>query len=190
MEHGKTQILARSGLLQKQAAWTPKFSLACYIGWSVGLCLVIAVFLSPQIADAQKRDRHETYYYPKISSHETYISRARFDPTINRKERIGFTVAINTLQAQAPYPPNYALFTKGDEAQKMILIGLDEEIFASLYRIRAVLAQMTARARGTDLLRELHVEDLFTFLDVLKLLGFAQLTISDGVNIAHQIKIE
>jgi len=34
---------------------------------------------------------------------------------------------------------------------------------------------------------ELQVEDVFAFLDLLKILGFTQLTINDGDTFAHQI---
>ncbi len=53
-----------------------------------------------------------------------------------------------------------------------------------------MLAQLTARARGTALLRNMGVDDVFTFLDVAKLLGFTQITVSDGASWAHQIELE
>ena len=56
-------------------------------------------------------------------------------------------------------------------------------------RMRALLAQLTARARQTPLFVQYRVEDRFTFLDLLKLLGFEQLTVTDGDTFAHQIEI-
>ena len=45
-------------------------------------------------------------------------------------------------------------------------------------------------ARQTELFKEFKVDDLFTFFDQLKLLGFEQLTVSDGKTYAHQIKLK
>ena len=60
----------------------------------------------------------------------------------------------------------------------------------TLYRARGVLAQLTARARGTELFRKLAVEDFFTFFDLAWMLGFQRITVSDGLAYAHQIKLE
>jgi hypothetical protein len=60
----------------------------------------------------------------------------------------------------------------------------------TIYRARGLLAMLTAVARTSDVFRHFQVEELFTFLDLLKMLGFTQITISDGKDFAHQIKIE
>jgi hypothetical protein len=49
---------------------------------------------------------------------------------------------------------------------------------------------LTAVARVTQFFRHNSIAEYATFLDFLKLLGFKQLTITDGVAFAHQIKIE
>ena len=38
--------------------------------------------------------------------------------------------------------------------------------------------------------RAYEVEDLFNFLDLLKLLGFERVTMTDGESYAHRIEIE
>ena len=65
-----------------------------------------------------------------------------------------------------------------------------DDTYNTLYRMRALLAMLTARARTTPIFREYQVEDVFTFLDLLKLLGFRQITVTDGDRFAHQIRIE
>jgi len=72
----------------------------------------------------------------------------------------------------------------------MIIVGLYGDSFNTRYRMRALLAMLTAVARVTPLFKEERVEDYFTFLDLCKMLGFKQLTVSDGRKFAHQIKIE
>ncbi len=45
-------------------------------------------------------------------------------------------------------------------------------------------------ARATQFFQQNTIADYSTFLDFLKLLGFKQITITDGVAFAHQIKIQ
>jgi hypothetical protein len=155
-----------------------------------GLLVCIWVALSAPIAGASAEDRHAGYYYPDVTSTETYVARAKVLPQANRNMRIGFVVAQTLGQKDLGYPPRIALFAKGAEAEKLILIGLDESSMATLYRARAVLAQLTASARSTELFRNLAVEDYFTFFDLARMLGFELITISDGRSYAHQIVLE
>lgn len=152
--------------------------------WAAAAAFALAV-----AAPVAAEDRHDGYYYPPITSHEVYKARTPARPDATREIRIGFIVAETEGQAQRPYPPRFAMFAKGEHAEKLIIIGFDEG-FQTLYRARAVLAQLTARARGTALLRNMGVEDMFTFLDVVRLLGFTQVTLSDGASWSHQIDLE
>jgi hypothetical protein len=138
---------------------------------------------------ARAQDRHEGYYYPPITSEETYHARALVMDNASRQTRIGFIVAQNSGQRQQKYAPRFAIFAKGKEAEKLIILGLDEDGFATLYRARGMLAQLTASARGSTLFRNLAVEDLFTFFDLAKMLGFIQITVSDGRSYAHRIEL-
>ena len=158
--------------------------MALAAGVVAGLCAALA--FGPACAE----DRHEYYYYPEITSREAYEARARPQPGLGREARLAFVVGQTVVQQARPYPPRYALFAKGDEAEKLIIVGLHGDSFRTLYRARAVLAQLTAAARGTELFRNLEVEDYFTFFDLCRLLGFQQITVSDGENYAHQIALE
>ena len=155
-------------------------------------CLFAPLFVLVLAVPAQSRaeDRHAGYYYPDVTSHETYVARAQLLPQAGREMRIGFVVAQTLGQRERAYPPRFALFAKGAEAEKMIIVGLDETSFATLYRARGVLAQMTAIARSTEFFRNLAVEDYFTFFDLARMLGFEQITVSNGRDFAHQITLE
>ncbi len=150
-----------------------------------GLALLV-VSLSPALAE----DRHEGYYYPDVETRETYTARAQTLPAADRAARINFVTQLTLSQSSSPYPPQYAIFAKGTDAQKLIITALNDEVFSTLYRARGVMAQMTAHARSTDFFQEFGVEELFTFYDLLKLLGFTQLTITDGDGWAHQVMID
>lgn len=154
------------------------------------LMLLAALTASVQSFVAAADDRHEEYYYPTVTSRETYPARAITLPDSDRARRIGFIVGLTRQQLAQDYPPEVAIFTKGAEAEKMIIVALNRSAISSLYQARGMLAQMTAVARSTEVFIENRVEDSYTFLDLLKLLGYEQLTVSDGHSYAHQIRIE
>ena len=150
-----------------------------------GLILGLGLFSALGVAQAQ--DRHEGYYYPAVTSSENYGARARIMDKATRQVRIGFVTQLTKLQLDAPYPPQYAIFAKGQTAEKLIITGLNTDMFRTIYQARAVLAQMTAQARTTELFKKRGVEDYLTFLDLLKILGFQRLTVTNGVDFTHQI---
>ncbi len=152
----------------------------------IGL-LFCRFLIVPSVAWAA--EHHAGYYYPAITSQEVYHARSPAMDSANRETRIGFVVAQTSGQRQLQYPPRFAIFAKGNEADKLIIVGLDEHTFATLFRARAVMAQLTASARGSALFRNMAVEDLFTFFDLAKMLGFRQITVSDGKSYAHRIDL-
>ena len=88
------------------------------------------------------------------------------------------------------YPPTFAIFAKGDDADKLMIVALQDGQINTLYRARAVLANLTALSRLTPFFRENAIADQGTFFDLLKLLGFTLVTISDGDKFSHQVKLE
>ena len=135
-------------------------------------------------------DRHAGYYYPTPGAVETYKARTIPTADADRKMRLGFIVGITRNTLSMPYAPRFVIFAKGEEAEKMIIVALEDDYIDTLYRARALLAQLTAIARTTPLLQELGLADFLTFFDLVKLLGFSQITISDGDRFAHQIMLK
>lgn len=148
--------------------------------------LLLLLAGSPASAD----DKHEGYYYPEVGSREVYQSRIKTLPDSDRARRIGFVTGVTAGQTERPYAPITAMFAKGTQAEKLILVGLQDGPLDTLYRARAVLAMLTATARTTAVFRDLDPDAQYTFLDLLKLLGFTQITISDGRSWAHRIDID
>ena len=60
----------------------------------------------------------------------------------------------------------------------------------TVYRMRALLANMTTMSRLSPFFQEKTVAEDATFFDLLKLLGFQSLTITDGEKITHQVTIK
>jgi hypothetical protein len=139
--------------------------------------------------DAQSRDRHAGYYYPQPSSSEVYVSRAKVLIDSDRSKRLDFVNGLTSAQLSQPFRPSFAIFAKGDRGDRLIISALDKGHLDTVYRARALLAQMTAVSRGSPMFVDYGVDELFTFLDLLKLLGFVSLTIGDGDAFAHQIAI-
>jgi hypothetical protein len=135
-------------------------------------------------------DRHAGYYYPPVTSTETYVARVDILPDVDRAKRVGFATVISRGLLNAPYRPTYAVFAKGAKADRLIIVGMADGEMNTLYRIRAVLANLTTQSRLTQVFQENTVAENATFLDFLKMFGFRQVTVTDGVRITHQINIK
>jgi hypothetical protein len=152
-----------------------------------------ALLLLSIIADARAQDegdRHAGYYYPPPQSVETYEARVETLPGDSRLRRIAFITGLTAQLLKGNYAPPYAIFAKGSEAEKLIIVALADGPMDTLYRARGVLANLTAMSRVTAFFREHTIEEEATFFDLLKLLGFKQLTVSDGETYAHQVLIK
>lgn len=147
---------------------------------------MVAFWFSPAAAD----DRHAGYYYPEPTTTEVYPAKGEKLPDSTKRRRIGFIVALTDEMLERPYPPDFAVFAKGEDAEKLLIVALRDGVIDNLYRARAMLAQLTAVSRGTELFQQLGVEESFTFFDLLFLLGFERITVSDGKSYAHQVDFE
>lgn len=152
-----------------------------------GVALLVTLFLAvPGYAE----DRHAGYYYPVPATEETYRARARTLTEASRHTRVSFVTNIsNGMLSNNPYPPQFAMFVKGARKEKLIIVGLRDDSYNTIYRVRALLAQLTAVSRTTRVFQEQMKPDHLTFLDLLNMMGFEQLTVSDGKDFAHQILI-
>ena len=150
------------------------------------LLALAAAFASP--AAAQDGDERAGYYYPLTTSTEVFSRTLAPTPDANRAVRIGFVTQVTQQQLQAPATPRYVMFAKGGDADEMIIIALDDQLFASLFRARAVMAQLSAPARQTAFFIEKQLAEIATFYDMLKIMGFKSLTLSDGISWTHRVE--
>ena len=160
----------------------------CMLGGIAGALALAGVLLMPSAANAD--DRHDGYYYPTPQTIETYQARADTLEDSDRTRRIGFVVELTAQMLSNPYPPEFAVFAKGDQAEKLLIVAMRDGVIDTIYRARALLAMLTSVSRATPLFQDYGVAEVFTFFDLLKILGFAQLTISDGDSFAHPVLIE
>jgi hypothetical protein len=140
-------------------------------------------------AAAQEKDRHAGYYYPPATVTEAYQPEATTVSGATRVRRIGLIAAITNKSATSSFAPTYVMFVKGADAEKLIIIGMGDYI-SNIYQARALLALLTAQARFTEAFKEVDTEHRLTFLDLLKMLGFEQVTVSDGKSFTLQISIK
>jgi hypothetical protein len=155
------------------------------------LALALAIALAAGTVSAQTpEDRYVGYYYPVPTSQETYESKIQTLPGLDRAQRVQFTTVIAQGTLQAPYRVPYAVFVKGGPAERLIIVGLQPGEFSTIYRMRAVLANMTAQARLSSFFQERTVVEDATFFDLLKMMGFKSLTITDGDKLTHQVTIK
>jgi len=135
-------------------------------------------------------DRHAGYYYPPANQIEIYKARTPVLPDASQLRRIGFVTAITHENLKRPYPPTTVFYAKGEHSQKLIIVALKDGSLDTIYRVRAYLASLTAVARTTTAFQNIQAEGILTFFDLARMLGFDQITISDGRIFTHQVKIE
>lgn len=160
---------------------THVFQAAC---WAV---LLVGSWISLMVSHAGANDSHAEYYYPEPQTREVYVSTI---PELNdnsKRSRIGFTVGLNARQLQRAYPPQYHIFAKGSDAQKLIIVASGDGHYDTLFRMRALLAALTAEARTSPLFAKTNQPENLNFLDLARMSGFTQVTVSDGKNFAHKI---
>jgi len=153
----------------------------------LSILILLSFFQIPTIAQA---DDKANYYYPPISSIEQFDRKINNPPKANRAVRTEFVTSSTASMLQAPYTPPFSMFAKGVKADKLILIALNDDVFKTLFRARAVLAQFTANARKTPFFVENGLQIHATFLDLLAMMDFKSITISDGETWTHQIIIK
>jgi len=139
---------------------------------------------------ASDADRHVGYYYPPPDQIEIYHARIKVLPDANQLRRIGFVTAITHENLKRPYPPSTVFYAKGEQSEKLIIIAQQDGILDTIYRVRAYLASLTAIARTTAAFQETQAGVTLTFFDLARMLGFSQITISDGRVFTHQVKIK
>ena len=145
---------------------------------------------SDQTQSSQKEDTREGYYYPAITSEETFARKINNPPPANRAVRAGFITEITKAQLAAPANPDFVIFAKGRKANHMIIVAVNDEIFRTLYRARAVLAQLTSNARSTEFFKSNNLQFVATWFDLAKMLGFKDIVITDGETWSHKIHLE
>lgn len=155
------------------------------------LAFVVTVFAAlSSTSAAAAEDRHAGYYYPKPKATEVYKSPATTQKEMDRTRRVRFVIEVASQMLAKPHPPEFSFFAKGDQAEKLIVVSNFDGRLNTPYRARALLATLTSVARSTPAFVNERVDDIYTFLDFLKMLGFNQVTVSDGAAFSHQIKIE
>jgi hypothetical protein len=141
-------------------------------------------------AGAPTEDRYIGYYYPKPTSTEVFESSMQTIAGAERPQRIQFVTVVSQGTIQSAYRVPYAVFAKGGKGDKMIIVGMQQGELNTLYRMRALLANMTTMSRLSPFFQERTVAEDATFFDLLKLLGFKELTITDGEKLTHQVTIK
>jgi hypothetical protein len=160
---------------------------------TIGVALWVAGTTHAEAKDVKPAptvDRLEGYYYPPVTSREVYVSRAKTLQDSTRTRRLGFVSGLTQQLANMPYAPTYAIFAKGEDATRLLIVAYGDGTIDTVYRARALFATLTGLARLTPLFQELQVEELFTFFDLCKLLGFQTITVSDGRKFTHQVVVK
>lgn len=152
---------------------------------------VILLSILPLSAFAKDvKDRREGYYYPPITSEEVFDRTIAHAPKAGGSVRTAFITELTKGQLNSPTKPRIAIFGKGGETQHLIVVALDDDIFSTLFRARAVMAQLTSHARTTPLFKKNNIQFGATWYDLAKILGFKDIILTDGKEWSHKIVIK
>jgi hypothetical protein len=166
------------------------------------LAVTLAVAAAPVLAQNAKpaakpaasapagEDKYVGYYYPKPAVVENYTSPMQMIAGAERAQRVQFVTVVSQGTIQSAYRVPYSVFVKGDKAEKLIIVGLQPGELNSIYRVRAILANMTTMSRLSPFFQERTVAEDANFYDLLKMLGFTQLTATDGEKFAYQVNVK
>ena len=152
--------------------------------------LAIPVVLTFSLStSAMAGDSHAGYYYPEPATSEVYVSPLSPLASTSKRTRVGFTVGLSKQQLSRSFAPHYHIFAKGAQAQKLIIVSTGGDRYNTLYRLRALLAGLTAEARNSPLFSQARNPEEMNFFDLARLVGFTQITVSDGNQLSHRINL-
>ncbi len=160
------------------------------------LCLGSAAALAQENAsfapaeDDSQQSTHEGYYYPKPQTVEHFVSSVVTLPESNQTRRQAFVIGMTQKLMDGQYAPGFAIFAKGSQSEKLIIVGMIDGQLNTVYRARALLAELTSVARASAFFQQNTPPEASNFFDFMKLLGFHQITITDGRNFAHQVIVD
>lgn len=156
------------------------------------LTLLTALLLSalPVAGPATAEGRYAGYYYPEAKTAETFARKIVPSPPANEALRVGFVTTITKAQLAAPESPCFVLFAKGEQSEHLIMVALDDQIFKTPYRARALLAQMSSNFRATEFFSSQNLQTEGTFFDMLQIMNFESLVISDGDTWSHRVNFK
>ncbi len=151
---------------------------------------VVSLLALPIGANASNiQDRYVGYYYPSPGQVEVYCARLPIINDISKKRRVGFIIGIKEGMNKQPYESPFTVFAKGGDSTKLIVIAKTDGYLDTVYRARALLADLSTSARTTPIFAKSKAPEELTFLDLISLLGFESVTLSNGDGFAHQVVI-
>ena len=183
----------------RRASTLAHWPAAVFLALGVLSALVLAAAFGPAASaqdnvsftnDPAQDSKHEGYYYPKPQTLEHFVSNAITLPESDKTRRQSFIIGMTKQLLDGKYAPGFAIFAKGAQSEKLIVVGMIDGQLNTVYRARALLAELTAVARSTPFFQQNTQPEESTFFDFMKLLGFRQITITDGRGFAHQVVVD
>ncbi|UWR23387.1 hypothetical protein [Sulfitobacter sp. S190] len=151
----------------------------------IRFAVTFMAFLAATCAAAE--DKYVGYYYPEVTSEEVFDRVIRSGNAGSKAVRVDFVNVLTSSQLQAPSTPRFVFFAKGNNAETLVLTALDDDVFSSIYRARAVMAQLTVNVRQGGFFQQQQLQYVATFYDLLQLMQFDELMITDGETWTHRV---
>ena len=148
---------------------------------------LLAIWLS--IKTGAAADRDVSYYYPASNNIETYKARMRTNVNSDRFSRIKIVNMMSGEFNSKSYPARAAIFAKGSQIDKIIIISMVDGYLDTIYRARALLQTLAPVVSNSPLFKDIKGRVFMEFFDLLKISGFKKITVSDGKNFSYQVNL-
>lgn len=155
----------------------------------IRLLLTLNLLIFASVAHANVYETSDGYYYPQITSTEEFDRVLVQTPDPAKDVRIDFVNSVTKASVESQSAPQFVFFAKGEFAQKLYIIAVNDEVFKTIYRARAVLARTTSILRSGNFLAKQDLQSIGTFFDLLQIMHFKTLVISDGETWAHKVTL-
>ena len=107
------------------------------------IALFAALVLAAPLASAE--EKYVGYYYPEITSEETFSRVIAPAPPATAEVRSSFVTSITKAQLAAPESPRFVLTEKGAESDRLIITALDDDVFSTRSGHRYPYSRATPR---------------------------------------------
>lgn len=148
------------------------------------LTLTLTVLAISNVAHAESSP-----FFPDISITETNVATSiQVDPQSGLM-RQDFADYINLKTADKPYPPQVSAQLLGENGEALLITAHNNNFISTKYRARAAMARFSSITRTMPVFVENGIGPYVDFVDMLHMVGFKALILSDGNDFSYQVNI-
>ncbi len=129
-------------------------------------------------------------YFPKPSVTRTVIAQSGLIQEASPLNRQNLADFMNVEISNRPYPPHMSVQVLGVKGEALLITAHQNDFINSTYRAEAAMARFSSLTRTMPVFVQSGIGPYVNFTDMLAMLGFKALILSDGVAFAYQVNIQ